>query len=74
MRKARPRKAEGVRHLFGKLGKGDVLGKLKQATDARFQEDALGWFVSGGFSKRGDEEDGLVWQSTSDAKPTSQAS
>lgn len=40
--------------------KGDVLGKLKQANDARFQEDASGWFVSGGFSKRGDDEDGLV--------------
>ncbi len=40
--------------------KGDVFGKLKQAADARFQEDASGLFVSGGFSKRNGDEDGLV--------------
>ena len=39
--------------------KSDVLGKLKQASDARFQEDATGLFVSGGYSKRSDDEDGL---------------
>jgi hypothetical protein len=40
--------------------KSDVLGKLKQATDARFQEDASGLFVSGGYSKRNDDDDGLL--------------
>lgn len=39
--------------------KGDVLGKLKQAADARFQEDASGLFVSGGYSMRGDDDDGM---------------
>lgn len=40
--------------------KSDVLGKLKQAVDARFQEDASGLFVSGGYAKRSDADDGLV--------------
>jgi hypothetical protein len=39
--------------------KGDLLGKLKQAADARFQEDASGLFVSGGYSLRADDDDGL---------------
>ncbi|MCA9137344.1 MAG: hypothetical protein KDB00_11315 [Planctomycetales bacterium] len=40
--------------------KSDVLGKLKQAVDARFQEDASGLFVSGGYAKRSDADHGLA--------------
>jgi hypothetical protein len=40
--------------------KSDVLGKLKQAADARFQDDACGLFVSGGYAKRSAAEDGLA--------------
>ena len=32
--------------------KSDVLGKVKQAADARFQDDAFGVFVSTGYSQR----------------------
>nr|WP_236649284.1 hypothetical protein [Rhodopirellula sp. SM50] len=39
--------------------KSDVLGKLKQAADARFQEDATGLFVSSGVTKRTDADHGL---------------
>jgi hypothetical protein len=39
--------------------KSDVVGKLKQAIDARFQEDASGLFVSGGYAKRADADHGL---------------
>lgn len=39
--------------------KTDVLGKLKQAVDARFQADASGMFVSGGYAKRTDADHGL---------------
>ena len=38
---------------------GDLVGKLKQAADARFQEGASGMFVSTGYAKRKEVEDGL---------------
>ena len=38
---------------------GDVLGKLKQASDARFLDGAHGLFVSTGYAKRKEVEDGL---------------
>lgn len=40
--------------------RGNLLGKLKQASDARFQDDAQGFFVSTGFAKRKEVEDGLL--------------
>ncbi|MEO1524951.1 MAG: hypothetical protein AAFX06_05915 [Planctomycetota bacterium] len=39
--------------------RGDLLGKLKQAADARFQENASGMFISAGYAKRKEVEDGL---------------
>ncbi|WP_286178042.1 hypothetical protein [Stieleria mannarensis] len=39
--------------------KSDPLGKLKQAVDARFLEDADGIFVSGGYTQRSDADNGL---------------
>ena len=39
--------------------KGDLLGKVKQAADARFQDDAFGVFVSTGYSHRAGSESGL---------------
>lgn len=40
--------------------KSDVLGKLKQAADARFQKEASGYFVSGGLAKRSDNDNSLA--------------
>ncbi|WP_253159261.1 hypothetical protein [Stieleria tagensis] len=40
--------------------KSDLLGKAKQAADARFQKDANGLFVSGGYAQRSDADHGLL--------------
>jgi hypothetical protein len=40
--------------------KSDVVGKVKQAADARFQEDACGCYASGGMVQRGDSDQGLL--------------
>ncbi len=39
--------------------KSDILGKLKQAADARFQEDASGTFYSAGFAQRSESKNGM---------------
>ncbi|TWT93919.1 hypothetical protein [Stieleria varia] len=40
--------------------KSDVLGKLKQAADARFMADASGMFVSGGVTQRTNNDEGML--------------
>lgn len=39
--------------------KSDVLGKIKQASDARFLDNATGWFVSTGVTRRAGAEHGM---------------
>ena len=39
--------------------KSDILGKIKQASDARFQKDASGTYASSGVAHRSDNEHGM---------------
>lgn len=39
--------------------KTDLLGKLKQASDARFMDQATGNYLGGGYTIRGDDDEGL---------------
>lgn len=39
--------------------KSDLLGKLKQASDARFMDQATGSYLGGGYTIRGDDDQGL---------------